>query len=239
MDTFRGSSLLERGESSRQPTDGRNDKPRPKKLRLLRVCDRLSEFLSRYNGVEPAKFPLRSHFTLVGRNIPYRGIAIPLEGLPPLIDAIAQHGDFLAGCSAPHLLKSIVVGDLSLVFLALQRLTLANCSEDLLLSMRDVVRDALRLGVDVDFLSSYIRGLAYHLFRFRGFDMELSSLSARVSDLEHRTSSLRAQLMDSERLLSEARITRRSLEDEQKNMPLPEGQFSPLLPHLPLSHGLH
>ena len=151
MDTFRGSSLLERGESSRQPTDGRNDKPRPKKLRLLRVCDRLSEFLSRYNGVEPAKFPLRSHFTLVGRNIPYRGIAIPLEGLPPLIDAIAQHGDFLAGCSAPHLLKSIMVGDLSLVFLALQRLTLANCTEDLLLSMRDVVRDALRFGVDVDF----------------------------------------------------------------------------------------
>ena len=169
----------------------------------------------------------------------FRSAVIPVEGFSPLIDAIAQFGDFLACCDAPNPSKSIVVGNLSLVFLAFRRFTLANCSEDLLLSMRDVVRDALRLGVDVDFLSSYIRGLAYHLFRFRGFDMELSSLSARVSDLEHRTSSLRAQLMDSERLLSEARITRRSLEDEQKNMPLPEGQFSPLLPHLPLSHGLH
>ena len=105
--------------------------------------------------------------------------------------------------------------------------------------MRDVVRDALHFDVDVGSLGSYIHWLTYHFFRFCEFDMELSSLSARISDLEQRALRFRAQLMGSERLLSETQIAWCSLEDEQKDMPLPEGQFLPLLPHFPLFSGLH
>ena len=78
-DTFRAGPFLERGESSRQPADNKGDKPRPKRLRLLGACDRLSEFLSCYNGTKSAILPLRSHLTLVGRNTSFRGIVIPLE----------------------------------------------------------------------------------------------------------------------------------------------------------------
>ena len=113
---------------------------------------------------------------------------IPLEGSSPLIDVIAKFGDFLTRRNAPKPLKLIVVGDLSLVFYALWRFTLANCFEDLLLSMRDVVRDALRLDVSIGFLDSYIRGLVYNFLKFRGFNMELSSLNARIADLERCTS---------------------------------------------------
>ena len=81
-----------------------------------------------------------------------------------------------------------MVGNLSLGFYAVWQFTLANCFEDLLLSMRDVVCDALRLDLSISFLDSYIRGLAYNFLRFRGFNVELSSLNARIANLERCTS---------------------------------------------------
>ena len=62
-----------------------------------------------------------------------------------------------------------------------------------------------------------------------------------LADTERRISQLRIQLLESERLLGEARIARNIWEDEQKKkrMPMPKGHFRPMLPHLLLSRGPH
>ena len=164
---------------------------------------KLNQFLGAFYGNTVAPHSIEEFLKLSGRTEILNGITVPEESFQSMSDAIEKHGDFVANCWASKPVRDIMFSRLSLVFYGLTQIPLGKLSEDMVLALRDVVREATAVGFGVDFLLDHLRKLASALFGRRIYFDKLTALDSQIENAQKEFDLARAKLEELKNLHSE------------------------------------
>ncbi|XP_024017092.1 uncharacterized protein LOC112090317 [Morus notabilis] len=160
------------------------------------ICwhSKLNQFLGAFYGNAVAPHSVEEFVKLSGQTKILNGIAIPEESFQCMNEAIQKHGDFATDCWASKPVRDIMFSRLSLVFFSLMRVPLSELSEDMLLAMRDVVREAIAVGFGVEFLLDHLRKLASALFGRQIYFDKLTAIDSQIENAEKELDEAKAKL---------------------------------------------
>lgn len=164
---------------------------------------KLKMFLGAFYGHSVASRSIEEFLKLSGQQKVLNGISIPEEAFNSMDEAIKKHGDFTASCWASKPIRDMMFSHLSLVFFGLRQIHLADLSEDIVLAVRDVVREAIAVGFEVDFLLGHLRKVVTALFGRKIYLDKLVALDNQIENAQKEFDYVKAKLEELKQSRSE------------------------------------